>query len=459
MIKYTKKIQEYKQCMLNDIAYLVEVPSIRDLSTKGLGSPFGENIKIAFHRFLEIANKLGFTCENDEGYAAHAEIGEGEEYVGVLAHLDVVDVQNIEEWETEPFSMIVKNNKIFGRGVNDDKGPLIAALYAAKILKDMNVKWKRKVRVIVGGAEETTWECMEHYFKKHSQPALGFSPDGNFPIVNGEKGILGIKVSFKGEDTGEEICSIESRNKVNYVCDDLRVIFKTKNIDNILSYSKNAHEILLGDDEVTLIYKGKTSLSRNPQRGKNAMFLFVRDFYDFHFKEKGIVNMMNFIKDCLLDDFYGEKIGLYREDKEMGKSSICPMTIKWKNGKGEMSLDYRYPKNIEPTEIKNRLYELAKEYNFDVDFEREKKLLYVSNDSELIMALKEAYKKVMNEEADAITKGGASYARVLKNGVAFGATFEGEEPNPHMPNENMSIDSLMKATEIYCEALYMLACK
>ncbi|WP_042439186.1 Sapep family Mn(2+)-dependent dipeptidase [Clostridium amazonitimonense] len=459
MSKYTEKIQEYKQDMLNNIAYLVEVPSIRDLSTKGVGSPFGENIKRAFDRFLEIANKLGFACENDEGYAAHAEIGKGEEYVGVLAHLDVVDVQNIEEWETEPFSMIIKNNKIFGRGVNDDKGPLISALYAAKILNDMNVEWKRKVRIIVGGAEETTWECMEHYFKTHSQPTLGFSPDGNFPIVNGEKGILGMKVSFKGQYMEEEICNIESRNKVNYVCDDLKIVFKTKNVDNILSYSKNATEISLGDNEVTLIYKGKVSLSRNPQRGKNAMFLFVGDFYDFDFKEKGIVNMMNFIKDCLLDDFYGEKMGLYREDKEMGKSSICPMTIKWKNGKGEMSLDYRYPKNIEPSEIKNRIYELAKEYKFDVEIEREKKLLYVPSDSELIMALKEAYKKVMNEEADTITKGGASYARVLKNAVAFGATFDGEEPNPHMPNENMSIDSLMKATEIYCEALYRLACK
>ncbi|MDZ5034650.1 M20/M25/M40 family metallo-hydrolase, partial [Clostridium perfringens] len=174
--------------------------------------------------------------------------------VGVLGHIDVVDIQNIGEWETEPFSMTIKNNKIFGRGVNDDKGPLIAVLYAAKILNDMNVKWKRRVRIIAGGAEETTWECMEHYFKNHEQPILGFSPDGNFPIVNGEKGILNINISFNCEDAGEGICKIESRNKVNYVCDDLRVVFKTKDIDNIISYSKNATEILLGSDEVTLIY-------------------------------------------------------------------------------------------------------------------------------------------------------------------------------------------------------------
>ncbi len=459
MIKYTEKVQEYKEDILKDIAYLVEVPSIRDLSTKNQDSPFGENIAVAFHRFLEIANNLGFTCENDQGYAVHAEIGQGHEYVGVLAHIDVVDVQNIDHWETNPFSMTIKNNKIFGRGVNDDKGPLIASLYAAKILNDMNVNWKRKVRIIVGGAEETTWECMDHYFKNHNQPVLGFSPDGNFPIVNGEKGILGMKLFFNSQDKPEEICIIESRNKINYLCDDLKVVFKTENVEEIVSLGKNANEVLLKDNTVTLIYKGKTSLSRNPQRGLNAIFLFVKDFYDFDFKEDGIINMMTFIKNCLLDDFYGEKIGLFRDHKEMGKSSICPMTIKWGNGMGELTLDYRYPKNIEPSQIKDKLYELSSKYKFNVNFEREKNLLYVPSNSELITALKEAYKEVMNEEAQTITKGGASYARVLNNGVAFGATFEGEDPKPHMPNENMSIDSLMKATEIYCEALYRLACK
>ena len=460
MIKYDEKIQDYKKDMLRDISSLVEIPSVRDLSKKDINAPFGENIRKAFDTFLEIANKLGFKCEDDDGYAVHAEIGEGDEYVGVLAHLDVVDVQDIEKWETDPFHMTIRDNKIYGRGVNDDKGPLIAALYAAKILNDMKVKWKRKVRIIAGGAEETTWECMEYYFKTYSQPVLGFSPDGNFPIVNGEKGILVMNLSFgeKGEEE-QELCIIESNNKINYVCDDIKVVFKTKEIEKIISYSKNAKEILLGDNEITLIYKGKTSLSRNPQRGENAIFLFVRDFHEFDFKKEGIVNMINFIKECLLDDFYGEKIGLYKEDKEMGKTSICPMTVMWKNGKGEISLDYRYNKSIEPLDIKDRINELSKKYNFNWVSEREKNLLYVPEDSELILALKAAYKRIMNEEADTITKGGASYARVLKNGVAFGATFEGEEPNPHMPNENMDISSLVKATEIYCEALYRLACK
>ena len=54
---------------------------------------------------------------------------------------------------------------------------------------------------------------------------------------------------------------------------------------------------------------------------------------------------------------------------------------------------------------------------------RHKRLLYVDADSELIRALKRAYARVMDEEAQVFTKGGASYARVLDHGVAFGCDF------------------------------------
>lgn len=459
MINYKEKIKQYEEDILKDISYLVEVPSIRNLETKDINAPFGEEIRVAFNRFLEIASRLGFNCEDDEGYAVHAEVGKGNEYVGVLAHIDVVDVQDIDKWETEPFSMTISGGKIWGRGVNDDKGPLIAALYAIKILCDMKVNWKRKVRIIVGGAEETTWECMNHYFENHNQPTLGFSPDGNFPIVNGEKGILALKLIFENSNCRSKECTIESKNELNYVCDDLKVVFYNKEIDEIEIYARNADEIIKGNNEIKLIYKGKTSLSRNPQQGINSIFLFVNDFYSFTFKDEALKSMIDFIKDNLLDDFYGEKIGLFREDEKMGKSSICPMTICYKDGLGEITLDYRYPKNIFISEVNDRFAELSKEYGYKLSIEREKKLLYVSEGSELITALKEAYEEVMKEEAETITKGGASYARVLDNGVAFGATFEGEETNPHMPNENMSISSLMKSIEIYCEALYRLSCK
>jgi len=75
--------------------------------------------------------------------------------------------------------------------------------------------------------------------------------------------------------------------------------------------------------------------------------------------------------------------------------------------------------------------------------------LYVSEDSELICALKQAYQEVYPGERGRLPlpNGGASYARTMDQGVAFGATFEGEETHPHMPNECMSLTSVERAME------------
>ncbi|MEG0727483.1 MAG: M20/M25/M40 family metallo-hydrolase, partial [Erysipelothrix sp.] len=107
--------------------------------------------------------------------------------------------------------------------------------------------------------------------------------------------------------------------------------------------------------------------------------------------------------------------------------------------------------------IINQLEKLGETYQFTVKSLKGRKPLYVASDHPLIQALKQAYQEVMHEEAHCITKGGASYARVMNAGVAFGATFEGEDPQPHMPNEKMPVASLMKATDIYIESLKILS--
>ena len=164
------------------------------------------------------------------------------------------------------------------------------------------------------------------------------------------------------------------------------------------------------------------------------------------------------ISDQFLDDFYGKKSGLYYEDDEMGVGSICLMSLSTNEEELELCVDVRYVKSANEEELLNKLQSIADQYGCKLDVINHKRLLYVPEDSDLIKSLKIAYKRVMNEDADVFTKGGASYARVLDKGVAFGATFPNEDPHPHMPNECMPITSLMKAAEIYYEALKELAC-
>ncbi len=436
---------------LDDLKTLVEIPSVRNLSSAENNAPFGKEIRRAFDKFIEIAQREGFQVHDEKGYAVSAQIGEGENYIAVLGHLDVVEAGDYDLWDQDPFTMTEKEGILYGRGVNDDKGPLLAALYAVSRIKEENLKLRYPIRIIAGGAEETTWECMKEYFKHHKQPIYGFSPDGNFPIVNGEKGILQVRFSLP-RDKGIEV---KSKTRLNYVCDDLEFILSDK---SAISFIDKANEIRHDEDGIHVSYKGVRSLSRNPQRGKNALFTFTKEFIN-HVQEYPSLNkMVQMIYDQFLDDFYGEKSGLYHIDDEMGTGSVCLMSMNTNEEEIELCVDVRYVKSTNEKELLNKLQSIADQYGCKLDILNHKRLLYVPEDSDLIKSLKTAYRRVMNEDAEVFTKGGASYARVLDNGVAFGATFPGEDPKPHMPNECMPIASLIKAYEIYYESLKELAC-
>ncbi len=436
---------------LDDLKTLVEIPSVRNLSSAENNAPFGKEIRRAFDKFIEIAQREGFQVHDEKGYAVSAQIGEGEDYIAVLGHLDVVEAGDYDLWDQDPFTMTEKEGILYGRGVNDDKGPLLAALYAVSRIKEENLKLRYPIRIIAGGAEETTWECMKEYFKHHKQPIYGFSPDGNFPIVNGEKGILQVRFSLP-RDKGIEV---KSKTRLNYVCDDLEIILSDK---SAISFIDKASEIRHDEDGIHVSYKGVRSLSRNPQRGKNALFTFTKEFINHVQDYPSLNKMVQMIYDQFLDDFYGEKSGLYHIDDEMGTGSVCLMSMNTNEEEIELCVDVRYVKSTNEKELLNKLQSIADQYGCKLDILNHKRLLYVSEDSDLIKSLKTAYRRVMNEDAEVFTKGGASYARVLDNGVAFGATFPGEDPKPHMPNECMPIASLIKAYEIYYESLKELAC-
>lgn len=443
-----KEIAAMKECMLNDLAQLVAIDSTRDLTTARAGAPFGKGIDQAFLKFAEIAKRLGFEVHNEDGYAIYAQTSAEETYVAALGHLDVVESGERHLWDSDPFVMHIKDNVLYGRGVNDDKGPLLASLYAAYFLKQKH-QLKYPIRIIAGGAEETTWECMQYYFQHHHQPRYAFSPDGDFPIVNGEKGILQVRFLFPGMKN----CEIHSGKRLNFVCDDVTLILPQE----ILYQNTLADRIQLIEGMQYIHYQGTKALSRNPQRGNNALFKMVKENLYKEGLEATLKTMLNLINEQFLDDVYGKKCGLYASDEEMGTTSVCLMSMEANNEYSELCIDIRYVKSIEEETLLKQLQKIANNYGAQLEVLHQKRLLYVEKESKLIQSLQKAYERVMHEPAEVITKGGASYARVLDHGIAFGATFPNENPRPHMPNECMSITSLLKACEIYYEAFYELA--
>lgn len=153
MIDFKSEVLKIKDQMIEDIKNLCAIPSTQDDSTIAEFAPFGKANRQALDAMLEIGKRDGFDVEDVDGYAGHIDIGEGDETFGILGHLDVVPVNEV-GWDSDPFNVIIKDDKLYGRGVADDKGPLLAGYYAAKIINSLNIPTKMKIRVIFGCNEE-----------------------------------------------------------------------------------------------------------------------------------------------------------------------------------------------------------------------------------------------------------------------------------------------------------------
>ncbi|MGL4382932.1 MAG: Sapep family Mn(2+)-dependent dipeptidase, partial [Bacilli bacterium] len=191
-MKYLEKAQAYQQAFINDLSKLVAIKSVYDPSTISKNAPFGQGIRDCFDEMIALGKKQELEVIDYDGYVLEMNCGVGHETIAVLAHLDVVPEGDLSTWKTNPYQMIQQGNMLLGRGVADDKGPALATLYALKILLDEGLVLKKKISFIFGGAEETSWACMDYYFNtlKKPQPLFGFTPDANFPLISGEKGLL-----------------------------------------------------------------------------------------------------------------------------------------------------------------------------------------------------------------------------------------------------------------------------
>lgn len=187
---FEKYIDSLKDEIIAKTCNLINIPSVSE-ETNNPNMPFGKYANKALDYALNLGNKLGFRTKNIDGYCSYIEFGEGDTLLGIIGHLDVVP--SGDGWNTPPFEATIKDNKIYGRGAIDDKGPVVASLYAMKAIKD-NMNINCRVRLILGINEEKAWKCIKHYKEVEELPTIGFSPDADFPCIYAEKGICTIYI-------------------------------------------------------------------------------------------------------------------------------------------------------------------------------------------------------------------------------------------------------------------------
>lgn len=196
----SKQIDELKDAMLEDIIKVVQIDSVESEAMEN--APFGKGVALALDTALEISKKLGFQTKNIDGYMGYAQYGEGDDYVGIIGHLDVVPTGD--GWTHPPFSGHVADGNIYARGILDNKGPIMTCLYGLYAIKKLGIQLQKPVRILFGTDEETGFTDLEYYLKKEKPPIMGFTPDCKYPVVYGERGRASLEVSVAFDEASRE---------------------------------------------------------------------------------------------------------------------------------------------------------------------------------------------------------------------------------------------------------------
>lgn len=424
------EMSEYTAGLVNDLTDLCAVPSVKGPEEED--APFGKATVEALNVFLGQADALGFRTKNLDNMAGYAEYGpeDASEMVACVCHLDVVPPGD--GWTGDPWQLRREDDKLIARGVNDDKGPALSALYAVKaLMDDPDFSPDKRIRVIVGLDEESGSACMNHYVKHEEIPLMGFTSDANFPAIYAEKGIARLRFTISRSEN-DQITQAKAGNAVNMVPSSCQLELK---------------------DTASQQFDGVTAHGSRPELGLNAINVAVDALLASGHEDSFLSFYSKYFS-----EYDGSALGLAFED-ESGSTTVNAGLLEIDAKQAELVVDLRYPVSFDlDTALEDLKESLAKE-GVALSMQDHMEPLYLPQDSPLISALMDVYNQGTGTEGRAVAIGGGTYARSIPNICAYGPAFPGDADVAHQADEWISLEKLLAATCIYRNAFRILATK
>ncbi len=433
----------YRDELVNSVVTLCRIPSVK---TEALpDAPFGQANAKALATFLELGQSLGFKAVNLGGYCGYLEWGDQGPLIAVLGHLDVVPA--IDGWTKDPFSPVVTSDRIIARGTADDKGPVAAALFALKALKDEGFVPAGRIRLIAGLDEESGSECMAYYVQHAELPIAGFTPDANFPVIYAEKGIVHLKLCGHFETqtdelmiSGKRLIAASAGQRANMVPALCELIWQDEN--GLVTTEK---------------FTGKAAHASTPWDGDNAILkalLAAAQEQTPHPFVTAAVNLLG-AKDPG-ESWKGVNLGIASRDSS-GPLTVNPGILRLDKTSAELTLDIRYPATGSFDQLLKRLEETTHVKSLEVKVLQHLAPLQYDPETPLVKTLMAVYNQVTESLASAIAIGGGTYARTMPNVVAFGPSFPDDPDVCHQVDEYITFDKLLASAAVYKEAIRALA--
>ena len=445
-------IDSYKEEFAAQLARWIQVPSVKDEPCEG--APFGKEVRHMYDLALADCEAAGFVTRGFEGYALDATLpGASEEAIAVLGHLDVVPAGD--GWTVDPFAAVREGDKLFGRGTSDDKGPSLCALYAMRAIKEAGIPLKKSIRLILGCDEESGWEDMAYYAQHVGLPEVGFSPDASFPIINTEKAMLGMTLTAPAAAEGLQVLEMFTGERTNVIPGESKALLAggEELAAQVAAYAEKTglpYTAEVTEKGVWVTAEGIPGHSAYPAGRRNAIGMML-----LLFRELGAQGAFRQLADKVGMESDGASLGCACQDEVSGALTCNMGILHLTDGVIKCTLDMRVPVagDLDQLEANAKAALPA----FTATRVSKKEPHHVPAESELVTALLSAYHEETGLPAHPQSTGGGTYAKCLKQGVAFGASFPDDEDLAHQAGEYVYLSKMMTAAKVYANALIRLA--
>ena len=432
-----------KEAILKDASELIQIESVtqdREKNREALNWVIKKSQRLGLKADFAIDGEVVVVTLGFGSWSTMDELRDrisksGKETLGILAHVDVVPAEGC--WTNPPFDGELREGCLCGRGTVDDKGPLVLCLHAVAELaaSTKEAELKRNILMVVGSREEECWLDMEEFNKLGIQPDFGFTPDGEFPVSNREKGYLDIAFRFprKAQDL---LYILSGGSAVNVIPETAQLIIKNQGETKERSFESH----------------GISTHSSKPENGENAIIMLAESLKEEPVSET-VDRVLRFLRERC-KDYYGSGLNLdsgetMADGEYFHRNVISPVRLNTTDEYYEIVSNMRSSWGYTGEKVAEELKPIGEEWGVEIQIIQSLDPTMISRDSEFLRTVEGVYEEITGEDFDFELAHGCSYAKAMPNIVAFGPSFPGVVDTCHEADEKIDVDEFMKAGEIY----------
>ena len=426
------------------------------------------------------AHELGLDFE-DHGAAVLLGLGDSDNRLGLITHADVRPA-DATAWAGDPFTLDTRSEpgRLLGRGVEDDKGPLAAAIYSMKALADQKLPTRRRVELIISLTEESDWGPFREWLTRWTPPQLNVGLDAMYPVVTAERGTGTISVTLSPEATapgrldGPRLVSMRGGRYGSQIPAEAEAVVAPAapglaqallgQVGEVSTSTGVTVEVETRGDTLHIRAQGVAAHSSAPWEGRNAI-THLATLLDTHpWPPTPAATMVRLINDLVGTGHHAERFGAlaYAHDF-MGPLTLALTTLAPSADGGLVAgLNIRRPagrsRDDVEAAIRATLDDWTDRTGARLDYTLDIGDPYHLESAPHIPVLLDIFRFYTGRDAAGpISIGGGTQARLVPNGLNFGPAMPDEPYTGHSDHEFMTVDRLRLSLRMYTAALVELA--